>query len=66
MSIEGKTLADLMAEDLAKSGLETEDMLARILDDSVRTAVGLTSTAKGYVIPYFDMGESSLSIIELN
>lgn len=55
MNMEAKSLADLMSEDLAKSGLTFEDMLSRVLDEPTRAAVGATNQTKGYVIPYFDI-----------
>jgi len=45
---------DKMIEDLAKSGLEYQDMLARPIDESVVAACSLQGNSIGYVIPYFD------------
>lgn len=55
MNIGTKSPTDLMSEDLAKSGLTYQDMMARILDEASRTAVKAHSNTKGYVIPYFNI-----------
>lgn len=55
MNIGAKSPTDLMSEDLAKSGLTYQDMLARVLDEASRTAVNAASNVKGYVIPYFNI-----------
>jgi hypothetical protein len=55
MNIGAKSPTDLMAEDLAKSGLTYQDLLARVLDDSAKATLKCSSNVKGYVIPYFNI-----------
>jgi len=50
-----KSPTDIMSEDLAKSGLTYQDMMARLIDESVRTTIDAHNNTKGYVIPYFDI-----------
>lgn len=45
---------DLMRDDLAKSGLVTEDIRARCIEPTERTACNIANNLSGYVIPYFD------------
>ena len=52
---------ELMATDLAKSGLIYQDMLTRVLDDASKSECGLSSKVMGYVIPYFDMSGKLLT-----
>lgn len=55
MNIETKSASDLMAEDLAKSGLSYQDIMARTLDEATKTATKAHHNTKGYVIPYFNI-----------
>lgn len=48
-------LLELMEADLAKSGLSSKDILARILDENSRQQVSAFDAVKGYVIPYFNI-----------
>lgn len=45
----------LMAEDLARSGLEWRDMATRVLETPERVATVTPHNVNGYVIPYFDI-----------
>lgn len=50
-----KSPAELMTDDLARSGLVYSDVLARVMDDSTREATKAKPGTTGYVIPYFDL-----------
>lgn len=49
-----------MKEDLDKSGLVPEDLLARALESTERAATNVPHSVQGYVIPYWDISGKPL------
>lgn len=49
-----------MKEDLAKSGLEPSDIMARAIDSSERAATGIPHSIQGYAIPYQELNGKPL------
>lgn len=50
-----------MKEDLSKSGLVPQDILARVIESTERAAVNAPHSVQGYVIPYSDLRGKLLS-----
>ncbi len=46
---------NLMREDLAKSGLDPDDMMARAIDSTERAATNAPHSTQGYAIPYWTL-----------
>ncbi len=48
-------MSEKLMDDLAKSGLNIEDVAARMLDSTERTALNVPNTVPGYILPYFNI-----------